>query len=494
MTITPNIIEIEITPIVNEIEIAPNTIVSIEQNAEWGEITGDITNQTDLQLALNALQSAIENISLAWGNISGLIDDQVDLKALLDAKAAILDLANVAFSGDYGDITNKPTIINDHTQLNNIGTNSHEQIDLDLLRLANTSGINTGDQDLSGKQNVLVSGTNIKTINNNSILGSGNLAVTFDQTQTIIINKTAENNTREILLKGTVSDGGNAQFLIANGSGVNGNFVPSFAAYQENGTVSTLGFSGFIPASANSNPIVPVLAFTARIANNSTSPLNGNWSLLTVSPVLGVSNNLTLLMLVSPIGNVKIQNGITTVATAQLDIINSLASQPVLKLKSAVSQSANIFEIRDSANTLLTNFSSNGAFQPVILTDENAPNSSLYYSSTQSRFVYKDSTGNYNNLIQTGNITTQITAINDVIEYNGNSNINLSDDPQIVVGTNGRRIIIINSSTNTLTINNGNGLRLNNGLSFTFNQGDTMQLVYSTSLSAWLEVSRSENS
>jgi len=38
----------------------------------------------------------------------------------------------------------------DHTDLQNIGTNTHSQIDIDLVRLANTSGNNTGDQDLSG--------------------------------------------------------------------------------------------------------------------------------------------------------------------------------------------------------------------------------------------------------------------------------------------------------------------------------------------------------
>ena len=48
-------------------------------------------------------------------------------------------------------------------------------------RLANTSGTNTGDQDISGKQNTLVSGTNIKTINGNSLLGSTDL-VTGDVT------------------------------------------------------------------------------------------------------------------------------------------------------------------------------------------------------------------------------------------------------------------------------------------------------------------------
>ena len=43
--------------------------------------------------------------------------------------------------------------------------------------LTNDSGFLTEHQDISGKQDVLVSGTNIKTINNNSIVGSGNLSV-----------------------------------------------------------------------------------------------------------------------------------------------------------------------------------------------------------------------------------------------------------------------------------------------------------------------------
>jgi len=67
--------------------------------------------------------------------------------------------------------------VTDHTLLTNIGTNAHSQIDTHLTRLANTSGINTGDQDLSGKQATLVSATNIKTVNGTSILGAGDLVV-----------------------------------------------------------------------------------------------------------------------------------------------------------------------------------------------------------------------------------------------------------------------------------------------------------------------------
>jgi len=45
------------------------------------------------------------------------------------------------------------------------------------ITAGNLSGINTGDQDLSGFQSTLVSGTNIKTINGTSLLGSGDLVI-----------------------------------------------------------------------------------------------------------------------------------------------------------------------------------------------------------------------------------------------------------------------------------------------------------------------------
>ena len=58
------------------------------------------------------------------------------------------NLATVATSGDYDDLTNKPNLSQYATQT-----------------------------DLAGKQDTLVSGTNIKTVNNQSILGSGNIDI-----------------------------------------------------------------------------------------------------------------------------------------------------------------------------------------------------------------------------------------------------------------------------------------------------------------------------
>ena len=61
-------------------------------------------------------------------------------------------LATVALTGSYTDLSNQPTI--------NSITLSGNKTSSDL-----------------GLQSTLVSGTNIKTVNNNSLLGSGNIAI-----------------------------------------------------------------------------------------------------------------------------------------------------------------------------------------------------------------------------------------------------------------------------------------------------------------------------
>lgn len=76
------------------------------------------------------------------------------------------NLAPVAYSGNYDDLTNKPSTIGgatDHTQLTNIGVNTHAQIDAALTQLT------------SSKQDLLVSGLTVKTINGKTILGAGDL-------------------------------------------------------------------------------------------------------------------------------------------------------------------------------------------------------------------------------------------------------------------------------------------------------------------------------
>ena len=98
----------------------------------WGNIQGTLYSQTDLKEALDSKQDelvsgtnikTINNQSITgsgnieinsgvWGNITGDISDQTDLQTALNAKANKSSLATVANSGSYNDLSNKPTIGN----------------------------------------------------------------------------------------------------------------------------------------------------------------------------------------------------------------------------------------------------------------------------------------------------------------------------------------------------------------------------------------------
>ena len=71
-----------------------------------------------------------------------------------------------SFSGDYNDLSNKPTIPDELADLSDDST--HRVV------------TDTEKTTWSGKQDALVSGTNIKTINNTSLLGSGDIEVGAD--------------------------------------------------------------------------------------------------------------------------------------------------------------------------------------------------------------------------------------------------------------------------------------------------------------------------
>ena len=99
------------------------------------------------------------------------------------AQSAAWD-AKSDFSGSYNDLTDKPTS-------NTAFTNDAGYITIDAISgKADTSAVT---EELSSKQNTLVSGANIKTINNLSLLGSGNIdiqgsgsGVTSGEVQTMI--------------------------------------------------------------------------------------------------------------------------------------------------------------------------------------------------------------------------------------------------------------------------------------------------------------------
>lgn len=83
-------------------------------------------NNKPVSTAQAAADSAVQAYSIQRSNHTGT-----------QSASTITGLSTVATTGQHSDLTG-------------VGTTSHDQIDIDLARLANTSGTNTGDQDLSG--------------------------------------------------------------------------------------------------------------------------------------------------------------------------------------------------------------------------------------------------------------------------------------------------------------------------------------------------------
>jgi hypothetical protein len=141
---------------VNNTSLLGSGNIAISSAVAWGGVTGTLSNQTDLQTALDG--KVDENSAITGATKTKVTYDQ---KGLVTAGAD-------ATTADIADSTDKRYVT-----------------DAQLVVVGNTSGTNTGDNatnsQYSGlaasKQDTLVSGTNIKTINSTSLLGSGNVAV-----------------------------------------------------------------------------------------------------------------------------------------------------------------------------------------------------------------------------------------------------------------------------------------------------------------------------
>jgi hypothetical protein len=83
---------------------------------------------------------------------------------------------------------------------------------------------------------------------------------------------------------------------------------------------------------------------------------------------------------------------------AQLHVTSAAAATKGLIVLGASAQSANLQEWQDNAGSTLAAVLSNGAIQPASMADSAAANNTIYYSTTASKLVYKNSAGTVNNL------------------------------------------------------------------------------------------------
>lgn len=173
------------------------------------------------------------------------------------------DLAEVAFTGSYNSLSDTPVIPDSTSDLINDSN------------FVNTTDLNTA---LSNKQDTLVSGTNIKTINSNSILGSGDLVISGGTPTDVQINGTSivSNNTANIITESaynsstnkiaTKSDIPTATSDLNNDSGFINKNVNDLTYYPLSSSLSSVATSGSYNDLSNT-PTIP--SNTSQLTNDS---------------------------------------------------------------------------------------------------------------------------------------------------------------------------------------------------------------------------------
>lgn len=180
---------------VNNTSLLGSGNISISSAVAWGSVTGTLSNQTDLQTALDG--KVDENSAITGATKT---------KITYDAKGLVTAGAD-ATTADIADSTNKRYVT-----------------DAQLTVIGNTSGTNTGDNAVNSlysglatsKQDTLVSGTNIKTVNSTSLLGSGNVAVQetlVSGTNIKTINSTTILGSGDIAVQATLVSGTNIKTI-----------------------------------------------------------------------------------------------------------------------------------------------------------------------------------------------------------------------------------------------------------------------------------------
>ena len=180
---------------VNNTSLLGSGNISISSAVAWGGVTGTLSNQTDLQTALDG--KVDENTAITGATKTKITYDS---KGLVTAGAD-------ATTADIADSLNKRYVT-----------------DSQLTVIGNTSGTNTGDNatnsQYSGlatsKQDTLVSGTNIKTVNSTSLLGSGNVAVQetlVSGTNIKTVNSTTILGSGDIAVQATLVSGTNIKTI-----------------------------------------------------------------------------------------------------------------------------------------------------------------------------------------------------------------------------------------------------------------------------------------
>jgi hypothetical protein len=130
---------------VNNVDNVVQTVLNL--------VNGTNTTIVDLGDGRVQINSTGGVSSVSWGDIVGNIADQLDLATWFNEKADVTSLAEVAFSGDYEDLINKPTIPDASTFVPYTGATANVDIGTHSFIADNGSDNSEVSPNLFGVQN-----------------------------------------------------------------------------------------------------------------------------------------------------------------------------------------------------------------------------------------------------------------------------------------------------------------------------------------------------
>lgn len=139
-----------------------------------------------------------------------------------------------------------------------------------------------------------------------------NSLVTMGDNGAITLPMTSASGVREVLLNLSVSDSGNARWLLANATSTNSSFIPSMVGYFDtNATSASMDFRGLVSAAndASDSATPGIIEFTAARTDSTSDPANGTLSAIVNRKLWTVNNTGTRVILLTAAGHLYLGSG-----------------------------------------------------------------------------------------------------------------------------------------------------------------------------------------
>ena len=283
--------EDDFTALSNQVGLMDNNLSSL--NNEVDSISSDIdtinetltnkVNQTDFNNLQTQVTTNTNNISANTRNIQANTTNITTLTNIVDAQSATITSMTALIEDNSDDIETL------QTDVSSINTTLSNKVDTSTFNVLDAQ-VQTNTTAIANKQDTLVSGTNIKTINSQSLLGSGDITITGGQATDVQINGTSitSNNTANIETNSTYNASTNKIATmndlpsvptktsdLTNDSGFITNTVNDLTNYTLTSNLATVATTGDYSDLSN-KPTIPTA--TSQLTNDSGYVTNTDYA------------------------------------------------------------------------------------------------------------------------------------------------------------------------------------------------------------------------